>query len=190
MHALVSILDDQHNARVEALWDKLASRCGLTSIRVTPIPHYSYHIAETYVFKTLEPALRQIAAETAPFTVRAAGLGVFAGPDPVLYIPVVKDENLLRLHARLWAETAQFGKRIVSYYAPARWVPHITLAHGGLTQAALACAMENLAFMPLDWQIEIDNLALVYQEQDGIGQLRTRFHLAGAGGSNSQYECS
>ncbi|PZN09218.1 MAG: hypothetical protein DIU69_08940 [Bacillota bacterium] len=45
MHAVVSLLDQSHYEKVEALWSELASRFGLRGIYRTPYPHFSCHVA-------------------------------------------------------------------------------------------------------------------------------------------------
>src|SRR5690348_10878558 len=95
MDAVVSLLDREHEARIEALWDELAREFGVDALlsRVA-IPHFSYHVAEKYDEPKLEAALRTFAHVHRPFTVRCAGLGIFTGPNPVLYIPIVRNGDL------------------------------------------------------------------------------------------------
>jgi hypothetical protein len=89
VHGLVSLLDDEHSARVEEVWRDLEREFGLTGISITPFPHYSYQVAREYDPVELETRTRQIASDALPFTVRTCGLGVFTGRKPVLYLPVV-----------------------------------------------------------------------------------------------------
>lgn len=178
MHALISVLDDPHYHEVERLWRRLEGCCDLGRIRLTPLPHLSWQVAERYHEGALLPALNELSAEFGPLTVRTVGLGIFSGASPVLYLPVVKDRHLLERHAQLWEKLAPHGEAVSPHYHPDAWVPHVTLAYGDITAAQLALATERLAGDAYDWQINLDNLALVCQEGDEVGELLQRVPLA------------
>jgi 2'-5' RNA ligase len=91
----------------------------------------------------------------------------------------VKDENLLRFHARLWKETHPVADGASEYYSPRLWIPHITLAYGDIDEGKLTCALQTLAFKPLDLSILVDNLALVYQTDGEEGYLKYRYDFRG-----------
>ncbi len=48
MNAVITLLDEVHNRRVEALWTDLREGFGLRGIEVTPYPHFSVQIARGY----------------------------------------------------------------------------------------------------------------------------------------------
>lgn len=179
MYAVVSLLDEHHYARLENLWRELESECGLAGVTLTPFPHFSWHIAAEYDFKRLEAALAELVAEAKPFKVRTMGLGLFTSEAPVLYIPLVKDATLARHHQRVWERTQPAAIGSSSHYSPDVWVPHITLAYGDVDQDKLGCAMEKLAFQPFNWEISVDNLALVYTIGGQVGKLRNQFPFHG-----------
>jgi 2'-5' RNA ligase len=179
MHGVVSILDEEHYARVEGLWDGIEATCGLKAVKMTPIPHFSWHIAEDYDFEGLEKRLEEIAEETAPFVVRTTGMGVFNREALVVYIPIYRDPNLCLLHQRLWEQTSQFGKEPSPLYAPDTWLPHITLANRDVNRENLACVMRLLVGHVLTWEIRIDNFAVVCQEPEQAGKLKCKFQFSG-----------
>jgi hypothetical protein len=94
MYAIVSLLDEHHYNRIENLWHDLEVECGLSGVTLTPLPHFSWHIANEYDYRRLEASLQELAANTQPFSVRTTGLGLFTGASPVLFIPIVKDSTL------------------------------------------------------------------------------------------------
>jgi coenzyme F420-0:L-glutamate ligase/coenzyme F420-1:gamma-L-glutamate ligase len=166
MHGIVSVLNDPQYSFVEGLWAELEEACGLQGIQKTPIPHFSWQVAEDYDFAALRPALQVIAETTQPFSVRSTGLGIFSGQNQVLYIPVVREAPLSQLHAQIWLALAGISLNPSPLYAPPIWMPHITLAHSDLDRERLDCALHLLAFRSFDWEIVVDNLTLVYQEND------------------------
>jgi 2'-5' RNA ligase len=183
MNAVVSLLDAEHTVRVGALWEELERDFGVRDARErVSWPHFTYQGAETYDVERVEAALRQIAGETPPFFVHAEGLGIFVGPQPVLYLPVVRKEALNHLHMRLWEELAPLRTETSPYYAPERWMAHITLAQWDLSPANLPAILQRLAARPLAWRIRVESLALI----TGVGAgteatytLHGRYSLAG-----------
>ncbi len=179
VHAIVSILNQPFDSQIGALWNILERRCGLSAIRRTPIVHFSWQIAAQYQFDKLAELLRDIARSSAPFHARSAGLALFTGEQPVLYIPIVRTAAMSDIHDRVWEKTHRLGEQPSEHYSPARWMPHITLAHGDLNLNNLDCPVMSLADRELNWEIPVDNLAVIYQEPDQVGRLRFRIPLAG-----------
>jgi len=180
MHGLVSLLDSKHHQHVESLWQLLEEECGLTGIRVTPFPHFSWLIASDFDWPALENSLREIASLTSPFTVHTAGLGLFSGPNPVVFIPVVRTAELSAFHQQVWESIQPFGIEISPLYSPASWVPHITLAYTDVTPANISCVMQTLAFQTYNWRIRVDNISFVNEPDGHVGQVRYKFELKGS----------
>lgn len=166
MHGVVSLLNPEAYADVEALWDELTRMFGLGGVRRTPFPHVSYHVAPAYDVPRLEAVLRAFARERSSFHIRASGLGVFSGPAPVLYIPVVRTAELSAFHAALWEATAPCASDLSVYYTPDRWMPHITLAQHDLGAAQLGQVVTAMAPRELTWDITVDNLAYIEDHGD------------------------
>jgi 2'-5' RNA ligase len=163
MNGIASLLDQPTTDHVKNLWQELESRCGLVAVQSTPFPHFSWQVTEGYNLPRLEETLRKLARQTRPFTVRTAGLGIFTGENPVVYVPIVKEESLLQFHALLWKQTEGIAILPAPYYAPDKWVPHITLAYNDVQRDNLNCALQTLVFKSFDWEIRIDNLVFVAQ---------------------------
>jgi 2'-5' RNA ligase len=161
MDGVVSLLDDEHYRRVEGIWAEFRDRFGMPRLYRTPIPHFSYHIAEQYGREPLEVALGRIAAELPRFKVMTTGLGIFTGGQPVLYIPVVRSRTLDDLQKLLWAEVSRFASGASAHYAPARWMPHITLADGNFDPALLPELVRLLSARDFTWEISVDNLCVI-----------------------------
>jgi len=105
-----------------------------------------------------------------------AGLGVFPGDHPVLYIAVVRSLALSVLHQKLWRELAGASTGAVEYYHPERWMPHITIADGDVLKDHLPEVVRLLSARAFDWEIEVTNLSLIY-DTGTIQEVRLRFDL-------------
>ena len=180
LEAVVSFLDATHDARVRELWAELETRFGLRGIYSAPFPHLSYHGARNFDDEKVEVLLAQTAAGLEPLTVRTAGLGLFTGEKPVLYLPVVKTPALMTLHSKLLDALSPLATGENPHYLPERWTPHITLAYGDLTHARVGSVLQRLSERSFDWELTLDNLALVYTEGQDQG-VAFRAEFGGAG---------
>jgi 2'-5' RNA ligase len=166
MEGIVSLLDDTHYKLTEQLWAELEQRFGVRGIYVTPYPHFSYHVAGKYDVDKLDKALEWAARTSAPFTVSTSGIGVFTGPEPVIYIPAVRTLALTELHGRLWQALEGIGNEPWAYYHPTNWLPHITIGFDDITPANLPAIMQFLSEQQFNWEIRVDNLAHIALEGD------------------------
>jgi 2'-5' RNA ligase len=159
---VVSLLDQKHYQQVENLWAELQRKFSVKGVYVSPRPHITYHIATCYKVKSLEAVLQRFAAGKTSFKVRTGGLGIFTGPQPVLYIPVVRSPELSQFHEALWQEILSSGADIEDYYHPDRWVPHITVGIGDMNKDNLSQIVRYLAERDFNWEITIESIVLVH----------------------------
>ena len=162
MHAVFSLLDHKHYQLVKDIWVEMAREFAVSGVYVPSYPHVSYQVARYYNVKSLEPVLRRFAASKTSFQVRASGLGIFTGPRPVLYIPVVRSPELTQFHEALWQEISGTASGIEDYYHPAHWVPHITLGIGDMKKDNLSQIVRSLAKRDFNWEMTVNNIALIY----------------------------
>jgi 2'-5' RNA ligase len=162
MHAVVSLLDNNSSQMVEKLWAAIEKEFGIRGVYRTPFPHISYHVCGEYDVDKVKTVMQVFARHTSPFRVRICGLGVFTGPLPVLYIPVVRSPQLAEFQHELWHQVTKSSGNLEFAYRPARWVPHVTLARHDLTQRALGAIIRKLCTMELNQQLTVNNLALIY----------------------------
>lgn len=162
VYAVVSLLDDKYDAEVRRLWAELDKTCGIRSLLVAPIPHFSYHVAKGYDLGALEALLKQAASQTTPFEVSTAGLGLFTGTAPVLHVPVVRTPRLTEVQQHLLQGVLPLSQEPLPHYLPENWMPHITIGHGDFAPTRLARAIRLLAPQAFNWTIPVTNLALIY----------------------------
>lgn len=168
MNGVVSLLDDEYNQQVEALWAELAEKFGLRGVYITPFPHFSYQVATHYDTEQLKPILQQAASKIHPFQIKTTGLGIFTGPQPVLYIPVVRSLELSQIHQSLWQAISQAGQGILDYYAPENWMPHITIGMADLQPDLLPDVIRLLGARDFTWEMTINHFAFI--DNTGIQQ--------------------
>jgi 2'-5' RNA ligase len=162
MYGLVSCLPEPFYDKVWSLWRELEHKLGLLGIlEMAFFPHFTWFMAEGHDFERACAIVSEIAQGAAPFALRTTGLGLFVNSKAVVYVPVVKTAELARLHALLWERTAEVSAARHAHYAPAVWVPHISLVHEDVQPGQVGRVMEYLAGRAFDWDMVIDNVILV-----------------------------
>jgi 2'-5' RNA ligase len=160
---------------VEELWHRLEKECGLTGVKVTPYPHFSWQIAVDYPEPDTEMAVRSIAGQTKSFKIYTGGLGIFSGLQPVIFISISRSAELNQLHEQIWQQFRNSAKGLSHYYNPQRWMPHITLIFGEENTAALQCGLKILTSQSFEWEIGVNNISFVSQSTKQIGTLSYRY---------------
>lgn len=178
MYVVASLLNPAATHQTQEIWQWLEEQCGLAGIKLTPLPHFSWQAAEEFHIQKAEEAINRLSGQTAPFTVHTAGLGIFTGPNPILYLSLVKNRRLLELQEAIWSAVEPFAERPNPYYQPASWIPHVTLAYRDVNPQNLACAIQDLAFRPMAFEIMVDHLALIYEIEGQIG-IKFRYDFTG-----------
>jgi hypothetical protein len=162
MYAITSLLDDTHAQYIMQIWALLEEKSGIIGQHRAPLPHVSYHVAVSYHLEALDAVLQDICQHTQPFILRTNGLGIFSGEKPVLYLPILEGDDLIRLHRRIWQEDVlKHATEPRSYYQPEDWRPHITLAEGDLHHDNLPDVIRLLSHRDFMWHVPINNLAII-----------------------------
>jgi 2'-5' RNA ligase len=179
MNVIISELDENAAVEVMHLWRRLHQACGLEGIFNYPNPHFTwFSIAEVNTERCL-PLMEAFAQQHVPFRIQTAGLGVFPGETPVLFLPLVKSIELADLHRSLWEQIHPLSQGMREISLPEFWVPHITLAIKDLSRENLSCAIDAVAFDTLQLFIKVDNILLVEHGADEIGDTLGRFSFSG-----------
>ena len=166
MYAIISELDFKSSVVVKELWAKLREACRLMAIYKLPTPHFTWFGAESLDVAAVEAIVAELSARSRELTTYVFGFGIFSGERPVFYLPMVKSQAMIDLHQEIWNQVIGYSQHPNQYYSPAYWLPHITLAINDITKESLACALETVAFEPVELTVSSDNLIVVAQEDD------------------------
>lgn len=179
MYGVVTLLDAEHLIRFSEVRDTLVRVCPGFRQQAAPLPHFSWHIAESYDLFGLQSMLSEFVRDARTFPAYCAGLGVFTGATPVIYIRLVKDDRLVQLQRRLFERILPLSKAPSSFYTPEAWVPHISLTTDIQDPDLLACAMRILAFRVYDWEIRVDHLTIGYQDDQRGAEILQKYAFYG-----------
>lgn len=156
MSSVVSPLPDAHTEQIRERRRAIDDQLGVSSPLDSPAPHITYQLAESYDTEALRPALEGLAEQFEPFTVRTNGVAVFTGTDPVVYVPVIRAQQLSRLHATVWDAVTETATETVAYYRPPQWVPHITIGH--VDSDDVGAVVDFLQQDDFCWEFTVDTI--------------------------------
>jgi len=179
MYAIISPLDADSADTVQNLWHLLREKCGLAAIYKFPTPHMSWFGSDDLDINRASPVLSQIAESSEPLNIHIFGVGIFTGKKPILYLPLVKSIPMITLHQKIWDQVQPYSEAAKQYYSPSLWVPHTTLALNDLTHENLCCAIDAIAFDPIELFVRVNSLIIAESDGENPGQLLDRFEFKG-----------
>lgn len=143
--ALQFFLDDEGDAAVRALWQRL-ERAGVPSLANRTHgkhrPHVTFAVAGSIPPRARQALREDLALLTLP-ALWLYTLGTFPSPENVLFLGAVTDTELLAVHATVHDALAGKVRDPWAYYLPGAWIPHCALAEDiGATQ--LVAGIETL----------------------------------------------
>jgi len=176
MIAIATLLELSANKKTSQTWRWLENECGLSGIKIAPMPHLSWQVAEEYDLDCLVPRLEGYVKTLRSFTAGGFGLGIFTRDVPVLYYSIAKTNTLIQIHKMLWQISSSCANKLFDVYSPDEWIPHITLAYKDVTPEKLACGVMELAFQPMVFEVLVNHLALIYINSTEFG-VKQRFEF-------------
>jgi len=166
MQSIVTALDKRWRERAEDVCGELRA-IGLKGMRAAARPRFTYQAAERFEAARLELALAGVAAAARKFEAQAAGLGVFAGPEAIVYASIAPSDRLRAMHRLVWDAMLRLGSGRGAAYAPQTWVPHVALTAGAIPPESLADVQAVLARHHAGaWNLRVDNICYVPDVDD------------------------
>lgn len=147
-------------------------------VDVPYLPHVSWFVASKIDPDEIAPKLGVIAREQQPLRGNIQGLGLFNQQPVVVYISLKRNHLISYLHNQIWQNIGEYAEGIIMNYSPERWIPHITLGYGEIIKQKIASSFQSLCFIPLEVNLMLDNLAIIYNH-DGDSGIACHFYLDG-----------
>lgn len=169
IYALASILDLKTSRETEAKWAQIGECLLETGVQPTPLPHFSWHVAETYRVDEMMPPLTRLFTQINPIMVQIGGVGVFSGYRPIVYLPVIRTQEMSAFHYQLWQTVQPFCANPVPYYRPELWQPHVTLTGQQTDGDAICQIVSRLSFLSIRMSFLVDDLAMIYKDETASG---------------------
>lgn len=175
MYAIISEIDKRSSEKVSQIWHGLCKACGLEEIYTLPTPHFSWLVANGMILDQAKLKVESMISQVPEIRTYTFGLGIFSGNLPVLFLPMVKTIEMIKLHQKIWDQVGPHCNQLNMYYSPSLWMPHITLALKDLDKEKLACAVNTYAFDQIELSVTMTSIALAESEDKKIGNILYRF---------------
>lgn len=122
-------LDPEAAARLQPVIEHVEqiSADAMTPRRLKVEPHITFAVYDALDPEPFADMLDAFSADMPISTVTLSSIGIFPGPQSVLFAAPVVSEGLLVLHRGFHAAAASVGPACLPYYLPGNWVPHVTL---------------------------------------------------------------
>lgn len=170
MIAIVSLVSESHTWSGEGTQTRADLACGPDEFQAVHQPHLTWMAVEDLEREASLAALERLSIDFGPIRASVWGYGVFPGEFPTVTLGVLKTEAIRKMHQQLWTELSPRAKGINAYYAPAVWMPHITMVYHDGTLRQAPCALDALIpTSPQRYAFEINNLAMIYQTENEEG---------------------
>ncbi len=143
------------------MWDRLEARFGLRWVRASTLPHVTLAVGMGTDAARLQAALAGLARSTPRLEVELDGVAVFPGPQPIVYLRVVPNDELRSVQRDAAEAAIDAGMRLGEYFMPAAWTPHVTLAVRDLAAADLDDVLMELGTYSTSFPTTLGSLALL-----------------------------
>lgn len=162
MWAIVTKIPLPYYTEILNIWNSITDKFGYSGVKMMPIPHFTWHLADKYNFKEVEHILRETCAETKPFIIETSGLAFFKNEMFVAYNGIQKSGTLKNLHKSICKKISTHCVNPLSYYLPNEWSPHITLVFqdkGAIGEPEKL--LKYLKGLDLKWKFAVDNFHVI-----------------------------
>jgi hypothetical protein len=183
-HAVVGLVDEHTERRVQALWAEMDERFGIKDLRHrVPWPHVSFVVADRIDDPDrLAEATEALASNLAPVEVGAPSWTLFTGSVPMLPAIVrtaVRTPTLDAAYREIAPRVASFLSDVSHFCTPEAWNPHITVTARDLPSDRVGEVMQWLADNDGPaWQAQLTRLGLIV-DHDGRHELACDYPISG-----------
>jgi 2'-5' RNA ligase len=164
------------NGKLEKLareaWHLLKERLSINFISTnSPCPHITLESGFYGNQNSALVVIKEVASKTAPFSIKANGLGVFICESPVVHIRWINNDSLFNLRQafmmKLSEQTSEAPHSpIAGYQSNVDWLPKTTLAYNDTSIDTLSETLRVLRPLIFNGSLEVKELTL-YEYSDG-----------------------
>jgi 2'-5' RNA ligase len=160
MLSILSLIDKTDTSEINRILEAVRPVLVDKSPLIWQYPHITWHSAEKYTLPPLERSITELASSWEKTRIRVTGIGMFTGKVQVLYLPVIKTAALVHMQKQIFQLTKPVSRKPSKFFQPEIWIPHITIISNPNEQQTIPQAIQILSEMNVDFEVEINNLAL------------------------------
>lgn len=172
---ITAIVNDKLRSEILRLWNIAETKYNSKGVQSFNHPNLSFQGGLCDDIPSLMNAISNLCANLGPFQITVDGLGFFEQPSNVVYLKVIKSEELKSVHRKVNDLLNKHCSDIFEFYTPENWIPHITVAMDDLSIENLQRFKRDfVGYTPLFTQI-ISNLQLIQFYDNGHIELVENF---------------
>ncbi len=160
MRSILSLIENSENSEIYRIMDAIRPSLTEKNPLIWKFPHITWHSAEEYQLPILENYLKDLSKTWERTKIRVTGIGMFTGKTQVLYLPVIKTPSLVQMQKQVFKFSKPISKKASRFFHPEIWIPHITIISSPNEQSSIPDVVHTLSEMKVDFEVEINSLAL------------------------------
>ncbi len=166
---ITAIIQGELGEEIRKLWDMADPNYSVKGVKSFDYPNLGFQGGICEDASSLEKELSDLCLSVRPFEISVEGFGFFEKPHKVVFLKVVKTEELKRIHT--WIHDALERNCISTFrnYSPQNWTPHITIAMNDLSDESFRKVQQNLGGNHPSYKQRISRIQMV--TYTGSGQI-------------------
>lgn len=174
---IASLLTGNERDVVLRFWNVFETEYNSCGVQSFDHPNLGFQGGSCSNLDSLKDELSNLCVALSPFKVTIEGFGFFEAPSKVVYLKVLKTDELIEIHKKINNSLAKCSENLFEYYKPENWVPHITLAMDDLSETDFNNFKEKYKDYFPSFKQTISNLALVEFNKNGRVELLSNYEI-------------
>ena len=174
---IATLITGSERDEVLRYWDIFEKEYNSIGVRSCDHPNLGFQGGDCSNLDFLKDELSNLCNIISPFEMIVDGFGYFEAPSKVVYLQVMKTNELIEIHKEINIILSKSCISTFQYYTPEYWVPHITLAMDDLSETSFDTFKKRHKDTSPSFNQTISNLALVEFKDNGLVELLQRYEI-------------
>lgn len=172
---IVSILENKPYKEVKKIWKFIEKEYSSSGVQLFKHPHMTFQGGKTKNPGQVYKDFKDVVSKIKPFWIEVCGVRHFN--KEAIWLKVEKTKNMIELSELINDFMKEHCRDLFGCYAPEKWIPHITLAMGDLTEDNFEKAWKELKKQKIGFKQKLHNICIVRQYPDGKIKIAKRYKL-------------
>jgi 2'-5' RNA ligase len=174
---IASLLIGNERDEVLRFWNVFETEYNSIGVQSFDHPNIGFQGGSCLSIDSLKDELSNLCNALSPFEIIVDGFGFFGASSKVVYLKVLKTNELIELHKKINNSLGKCCENLFQLYTPENWVPHITLAMDDLSETGFNKFKERYKDNSPSFKQTISNLVLVEFKDNGRVELLSSYEL-------------
>lgn len=166
---VMTLLDGPAREEALRLWRVFEIDFGSVGVQTFAHPNVTFGGGQCDNLVALGRQLKKLAGQLGPFDLRISGIDFFHEPEKAAFLRVEGSRRLEQVHRSVDRVLEHHCAELVGLYRPGRWIPHVTVGMGDLSQEALERAQARFSSYDRGFVQTARRIVLVRSATAGTG---------------------